>query len=127
MPFSDEQLLKLIETGVANSTKLDILSERLFGDGSDGAGALAKLYSIAEQHNTSAIEALTAHALVDKADFKEVNTNVAAVDKKVTWFSGGIAAAGAIGTFLLGLLTWHATQLAAKAAEVANQIAIHNH
>lgn len=127
MPFSDEQVVKLIETSVATATKVDTLTERLFGDNSDGAGALAKLYTIAETHNTNAIAALNAHAIVDKEDFKEVNNAVAAVDKKVTWYSGAIAALGAVGTVILGLMTWHAASVAARAAEVANQLATHSH
>jgi hypothetical protein len=124
MPFSDEQVIKLIETTVATATKVDNLTQRLFGGGFD-AGAIAKLYQIGESHNTFATAALEKHACEDEINIKAVNTAVNAVDRKVTWYSGAIAACGAIGTLILGLLTWHAAEVAAKAAVIANTIHTH--
>ena len=125
MPLSDDQIVKLIETTVATATKVDNLTQRLFGDGSDGAGAVSKLYQIGESHNEFARTALAQHAADDVVNFKEINQAVAKVDTKVTRWSGAIAACGAIGTLILGLLTWHAAAVAAKAAVIANTIHTH--
>jgi hypothetical protein len=126
MPFSDDQLMdfmkETIKTTTATATTVNDMKERLFGDGGDGSGALAKLYEISQQHNNAAVAALTAHAAQDIKDFGSVNKNIAKVSKKVTWFSASVATAGAIGTFVLGLLTWHAAEVAAKAAVVANHL-----
>ena len=127
MPFTDEQVIKLIENSTRTAAVVETMQERLFGDGSDGAGAIAKLYAISERHNTDAIQALKDHAAEDAKNFKEVNVGVSRVKDKLTWYAGSIATAGGIGTLLLGLLTMHYAAVAAHAAEVANQIAIHTH
>lgn len=106
----------LIET----STTLKLMNERLFGDGSADSGSLARLYALIEKHNDAALENLKNHAAQDTADFKAVNDAVNKVDKKVVWYSGGIAVLGTIGTILLGALVAHFASVAAAAQAAQN-------
>jgi hypothetical protein len=105
----------LIET----STTLTLMNERLFGDGSEGSGSLARLYTLIEKHNDAALENLKAHAAQDSTDFKSVNDAITKVDRKVVWYGGGIAVLGAIGTILLGALATHFASVAAAAVQAA--------
>ena len=127
MPLSDEMLMQFMKETIATTTAtgeaVKDLRERIFPNGQPSA--FQQLYKIGEDHHNTAIQMVTAHTAQDVIDFKEVNCAVAKVDQKVTWYSGAIAACGAIGTLILGLLTWHAAEVAAKAAVIANTIHTH--
>lgn len=106
---ADNELL--IET----ATTVKLMNERLFGDGSADAGALAKLYTMLEKHNDAAIQALKDHAVEDTTNFKTVADSVADVKMKLNWYAGGIAAVGAVGTLILGALSIHFAAVATAA------------
>jgi hypothetical protein len=101
----------LIET----ATTVKLMNERLFGDGSPDSGSLARLYALIEKHNDTAVAALKEHTAQDVVDFKSVNDAVNKVDKKVVWYSGGIAVLGTIGTIILGALVAHFASITAAA------------
>lgn len=104
---------------VETSTMVKLMNERLFGDGSDGSGSLARLYDLIEKHNDAALANLKAHAAQDVLDFRSVSESVNKVEKKVVWYGGGIAVLGAIGTILLGALAAHFASIAAAAVQAA--------
>ena len=99
---------------VQTALTVELLNTRLFG-GAGQKGAIPYMY---EQH-----EALTKNLndnkqeLLDKIDLKkqEVDESISALeekhnklDKKVNWYTGGVAAIGAGATLILGWLGLHA-------------------
>jgi hypothetical protein len=129
MPISDEMLMKFMTDTIATTTRtnqsVNDLKDRIFPNGQPSA--FQQLYTIADDHNKAAVQMVMTHTAQDVKDFKEVNSAVQKVARKLSWYSGGIAALTTVGGIIIGLLTWHATQAAAHAAEIANQIATHSH
>ena len=124
MPLSDEMLMQFMKETIATTTAtgeaVKDLRERIFPNGQPSA--FQQLYKIGEDHHNAAIQMVTTHTEKDVQDFKDVNCAIAKVDQKLTWYSGAIAACGAIGTLVIGWLTYHATAVAAHAAIIANSI-----
>lgn len=118
MPISDDQIVDLIKTSATTAAIVSNLQQRLFGDGSAGAGAVAKLYELGETHHEAALKLVKDHTEQDVKDFDSIRKELTIIkgwrngDKK--WVAGAVAVLVVEGG-VLGFLIEHFASVAALA------------